>query len=93
VRSPQPIRIGRDPFPALPERVRGRRPAGRGHLVVDDVDVLVAKLAGKGITFEQYDLAGLKTDERGIAELGPFKGACFKDPDGNVLNVGQGPTS
>jgi catechol 2,3-dioxygenase-like lactoylglutathione lyase family enzyme len=60
---------------------------------VDDVDAMVAELAGKGITFEQYDLPGLKTDERGIAELGPFKSAWFKDPDGNILNVGQGPSS
>ena len=41
---------------------------------------------------EQYDLPGFKTDERGIAETGGFKGAWFKDPDGNILNVGQGPT-
>jgi catechol 2,3-dioxygenase-like lactoylglutathione lyase family enzyme len=60
---------------------------------VDDVDAMVAELAGRGVTFEQYDLPGLKTDERGIAELGPFKGAWFKDPDGNIVNVGQGPTS
>jgi hypothetical protein len=26
-------------------------------------------------------------------QAGPFKGAWFKDPDGNILNVGQGPTS
>lgn len=60
---------------------------------VDDVEAIVTELTGKGITFEQYDLPGLKTDERGIAETGPFKGAWFKDPDGNILNVGQGPTS
>jgi catechol 2,3-dioxygenase-like lactoylglutathione lyase family enzyme len=61
--------------------------------MVDNVEAMVAELAGKGIRFEQYDLPGLKTDERGIAELGPFKGAWFKDPDGNILNVGQGPAS
>jgi catechol 2,3-dioxygenase-like lactoylglutathione lyase family enzyme len=60
---------------------------------VDDVEAIVTELGGKGVTFEQYDLPGLKTDERGIAETGPFKGAWFKDPDGNILNVGQGPTS
>ncbi len=61
--------------------------------VVADADAAVAELAGKGVTFEQYDLPGLKTDERGIAELGPFRGAWFKDPDGNILNVGTGPVS
>ena len=56
---------------------------------VDDVDAIVVELTGKGITFEQYDLPGLQTDERGIAETGPFKGAWFKDPDGNILAVEQ----
>ncbi|WP_116950347.1 VOC family protein [Jiangella endophytica] len=61
--------------------------------MVDDVDATVAELAGRGVTFEQYDLPGLKTDEHGIAEFGPFRGAWFKDPDGNILNVGTGPAS
>jgi catechol 2,3-dioxygenase-like lactoylglutathione lyase family enzyme len=61
--------------------------------VVDDLEVTVDELAAKGVTFEQYDLPGLKTDERGIAELGPFRGAWFKDPDGNILNVGTAPAT
>lgn len=60
---------------------------------VDDVDAVVTELTGKGVTFEQYDMPGIKTDERGIAELGPLRGAWFKDPDGNILSVGQGPSS
>jgi catechol 2,3-dioxygenase-like lactoylglutathione lyase family enzyme len=60
---------------------------------VDDFDAMVAELAGKGITFEQYDLPGLKTDERGIAQLGSTRGAWFKDPDGNILGVGEGPAN
>lgn len=59
--------------------------------VVDDLEATVGELAAQGVTFEQYDLPGLKTDERGIAELGPFRGAWFKDPDGNILNVGTAP--
>jgi catechol 2,3-dioxygenase-like lactoylglutathione lyase family enzyme len=58
--------------------------------MVDDLDRVVDVLSAKGITFEQYDLAGgLKTDERGIADAGSVRGAWFKDPDGNILNVGQ----
>ncbi|TDC52811.1 VOC family protein [Jiangella ureilytica] len=64
-----------------------------GTWIVDDADATVDELVGKGVTFEQYDLPGLKTDERGIAELGPFRGAWFKDPDGNILNVGTGPAT
>jgi catechol 2,3-dioxygenase-like lactoylglutathione lyase family enzyme len=57
--------------------------------MVDDVDRVVDELSAKGITFEQYDFPGLKTDERGIADAGNVKGAWFKDPDGNILSVGQ----
>ena len=57
--------------------------------MVDDLDRVVGELSAKGITFEQYDFPGLKTDERGIADAGNLKGAWFKDPDGNILNVGQ----
>ena len=59
---------------------------------VDDVAATVAELAERGVTFEQYDQPWFKTDERGIVELGPHKTAWFKDPDGNILNVGEGPT-
>ena len=61
--------------------------------VVDDADATVDELTAKGVTFEHYDLPGLKTDARGIAELGPFRGAWFKDPDGNILNVGTAPVT
>jgi catechol 2,3-dioxygenase-like lactoylglutathione lyase family enzyme len=57
--------------------------------IVDDLDRVVDELSAKGITFEQYDFPGLKTDERGIADGGNIKGAWFKDPDGNILSVGQ----
>jgi catechol 2,3-dioxygenase-like lactoylglutathione lyase family enzyme len=57
--------------------------------VVDDVESVVAELTAKGVSFEKYDLPDLKTDERGIADLGMEKAAWFKDPDGNILNVGQ----
>jgi hypothetical protein len=45
---------------------------------------------GRAISFEEYDLPGLKT-VNGIAELGGIKGAWFKDPEGNILSVVQPP--
>jgi len=60
--------------------------------LVADLDATVDELTSKGVTFEQYDMEGLKTDERGIASLtDDIRGAWFKDPDGNILNVGEGP--
>jgi catechol 2,3-dioxygenase-like lactoylglutathione lyase family enzyme len=56
----------------------------------DDVEKAVDELASKGVTFEQYDMPGLKTDAKGIAQMGEEKGAWFKDPEGNILSVWQG---
>lgn len=53
---------------------------------VDDLDATVAGLREHGVTFEEYDLPGLKT-ENGIATMGDIRGAWFKDPAGNVLAV------
>ena len=53
----------------------------------EDVDGFVDELTSSGVTFEQYDQGDLKTDEKGIADLGDIRGAWFKDPDGNILAV------
>jgi catechol 2,3-dioxygenase-like lactoylglutathione lyase family enzyme len=53
----------------------------------DDVEGLVDELSSNGVTFEQYDMGELKTNEKGIAELGNVKVAWFSDPDGNILAV------
>ena len=56
---------------------------------VDDIDAAVDELTAKGVTFEQYD-DPLNTDEKGIARMGDYTGAWFKDPDGNILSIGTG---
>jgi catechol 2,3-dioxygenase-like lactoylglutathione lyase family enzyme len=53
---------------------------------VDDLEETVAALRDNGVTFEEYDMPGLKTED-GIATMGDSKGAWFKDPDGNILAV------
>jgi catechol 2,3-dioxygenase-like lactoylglutathione lyase family enzyme len=54
---------------------------------VDDVERAVDDLTRRGVRFEQYDLPGLKTDERGISRGGGPTIAWFKDPAGNILSV------
>lgn len=54
--------------------------------LVEEIEVEVAALRGRGVTFEEYDLPGLRTVD-GVAAVGPIKGAWFKDPDGNVIGV------
>jgi len=55
---------------------------------VQDLDASVEELRGAGVTFEEYDFPGLKT-VNGIAEIQGERGAWFKDPDGNILALGQ----
>ncbi|HYB29381.1 MAG TPA: VOC family protein [Solirubrobacteraceae bacterium] len=56
---------------------------------VPDIESVVDELTANGIAFEHYDEPPLVTDARGIAVLGPNKGAWFKDPDGNILGLLQ----
>jgi len=65
----------------------GKSPATVAHWDVADTEAAVKDLTDAGVTFERYDLPGLKTDERGIAALGDVKVAWFKDPDGNTLSI------
>jgi catechol 2,3-dioxygenase-like lactoylglutathione lyase family enzyme len=56
---------------------------------VEDIDVVVKELRDRGIVFEDYDLPGVKTVE-GIAQHeSGARGAWFKDPDGNILQIGR----
>jgi catechol 2,3-dioxygenase-like lactoylglutathione lyase family enzyme len=56
---------------------------------VEDIEAVVKQLRDGGIEFEEYDFPGMKTVD-GIAnhESGA-RGAWFKDPDGNILQIGQ----
>jgi catechol 2,3-dioxygenase-like lactoylglutathione lyase family enzyme len=56
---------------------------------VDDIYATVRELREHGIVFEEYDLPGVKTVD-GIAQhASGARGAWFKDPDGNILQIGQ----
>jgi catechol 2,3-dioxygenase-like lactoylglutathione lyase family enzyme len=55
--------------------------------LVDDVKAPVRELRDRGITFEEYDLPGLKTED-GVVSLGDFgQTAWFKDSEGNTIAV------
>ena len=57
---------------------------------VSDVDGTVDELSGNGVTFERYG-EPFNTNEKGIATIGELKAAWFKDPDVNVMAVGNNP--
>ena len=59
---------------------------------VNGIDSAVDELKKRGVTFEQYDIPEIKTDEKGIHRsdgAGPTI-AWFKDPAGNILSVIEG---
>jgi catechol 2,3-dioxygenase-like lactoylglutathione lyase family enzyme len=56
---------------------------------VNDVDATVRELKDKGVSFEHYDMPGVK-QQGDIHVAGDMKAAWFKDPDGNILSVVSG---
>ncbi len=69
---------------------RGQPNVGQtvGHFEVADLDAVMADLMSRGVTFEEYETP--KTVNF-IAQIGPARGAWFKDPDGNVFGLREGP--
>ena len=61
---------------------------------VKDIEATVEWLRGRGVTFEEYDVPGLRTVNY-IAEVRDSegnlfgKGAWFRDSEGNLLGIGQ----
>ncbi|MFD0369765.1 VOC family protein [Streptomyces sp. NPDC127114] len=53
---------------------------------VADLDAEMKELRSKGVAFEDYDMADLKTVD-GVAETDTMRGAWFKDSEGNILCV------
>lgn len=56
----------------------------------DDMNKDMQALRGRGVKFEDYDMPGLKT-ENGMATMGKYHGAWFKDFEGNILAIGDEP--
>ena len=59
------------------------------HFEVSDIEATVLDLEAKGVTFVDYSEGPLTTTGH-IAQLGPARGAWFRDLDGNTLGLRQG---
>jgi len=66
----------------------GTSKASTAFWAVDDVVAEVAELKASGVTFEEYNIPGIKM-ENSIATGGGAKTAWFKDTEGNILAVSQ----
>ena len=71
-----------------PTQGAGTSKASTAFWSVDAVEAEVAELRARGVTFEDYDMPGLKT-VNGIATAGGAKTAWFKDSEGNILAISQ----
>ena len=56
---------------------------------VNDLEKTVDELTANGVNFMQIDTERIKTNDKGIAELGEDRMAWFTDPDGNVYGIAQ----
>lgn len=74
-----------------PSPTAGTGEATAAFFRVDDVREAVAELRGKGIEFEHYEIPGstLEGDVH-VMDGGEMSAAWFKDPDGNIIGVGNG---
>ena len=75
-------------FLVYPSQFAGTAQSTYMSFEVSNLEDEVAELRGAGIVFEEYDFPGLKT-VNGIAEMQGIRGAWFKDPDGNILALGE----
>jgi catechol 2,3-dioxygenase-like lactoylglutathione lyase family enzyme len=81
------FRSGRTPVTLYESEYAGTNQANAlAWSVGDAFDEIVSALRDRGLTFERYDLPGL-TLEGDVHVAEGFKGAWFKDPDGNILHI------
>jgi catechol 2,3-dioxygenase-like lactoylglutathione lyase family enzyme len=58
------------------------------HFEVGDIEAVIRELTSRGVDFQEYETPRTVNF---IAQIGPARGAWFKDPDGNVFGVREGP--
>ena len=77
-------------FWVYPSEFAGTNKGTAMGFLVRDLDKEMADLRSRGVTFEEYDLPGLKT-KGGVAEFGPEgeRGCWIKDSEGNIIALFQ----
>src|SRR5919197_5005350 len=72
-------------FWVYPSEFAGTNQATSMGFMATDLGAEMEALKSRGVTFEEYDIPGVKTVE-GIAEFEPGeRGAWFKDSEGNII--------
>jgi len=81
-------RVGSSWFALYPSSFAGSADHTILGLDVENIQAEVAALRARGVTFEEYDFPGLKTED-GIADLGDYRAAWFRDREGNIVMLAQ----
>ena len=66
----------------------GTSTASQAYWQVENVEQEVKELKAKGVTFEEYDMPGVKM-ENSIATARSSRAAWFKDTEGNIMAIVQ----
>jgi predicted enzyme related to lactoylglutathione lyase len=56
---------------------------------VKDLNAEMADLRSKGVTFEEYDMPGMKTENGVLRDPNMGSAAWFKDSEGNLISIFQ----
>ena len=86
-------KAGSSRFLLYPSQFAGTNQATAMSFEVDDIETAVAELKANGVTFEDYDLPGVETEDQIASfefEGRVIKSAWFKDSEGNILAIGTG---
>ncbi|MEF3404408.1 VOC family protein [Agromyces sp. CCNWLW203] len=82
------LRIGSTPVLVYETQFAGTAKSTALGIDTDDLDRDMAALRERGVTFNEYDLPGVKT-ENGIVDDGGMRTAWFDDSEGNIIALGQ----
>ena len=78
-------------FWVYPSQFAGTNQATAMGFLAKDLSAEMDELKSRGITFEEYDIPGVKT-VGGIAEFGEGeRAAWFKDSEGNIISLFESP--
>ena len=78
-------------FWVYPSQFAGTNQATAMGFMAKDLSGEMDDLKSRGVTFEDYDIPGVKTVE-GVAEFGEGeRGAWFKDSEGNIIALFESP--
>jgi catechol 2,3-dioxygenase-like lactoylglutathione lyase family enzyme len=82
---------GSTEFWVYPSQFAGTNQATCMGFLAKDLQSEMDDLKSKGVTFEEYDIPGVKTVD-GIADFGNGERGCwFKDSEGNILALFESP--